>query len=61
MLPAQNARWAVSVWYCHDERGDEEGAEGDDAEHGDSGGMTVSEGSFGKSTEEVRFPVACAT
>jgi hypothetical protein len=49
------------VWYCHDERGDEEGAEGDDAEHGDSGGMTVSEGSFGKSTEEVRVPVACAT
>ena len=61
MLPAQNARWAVSVWYCHDERGDEEGAEGDDAEHGDSGGMTVSEGSFGKSTEEVRVPVARAT
>ena len=49
------------MWYCHDERGDEEGAEGDDAEHGDGGGMTVSEGSFGKSTEEVRVPVARAT
>ena len=61
VLPAQNARWAVSVWYCHDEQGDEEGAEGDAAEHGDGGGVTVSEGSFGNSTEEVRVPFASAT
>jgi len=61
VLPAQSARWAVSVWYCHGEQGDEEGAEGDAAEHGDGGGMTVSEGSFGNSTEEVRVPLASTT
>ena len=60
MLPAQSARWAVSVWYCRDEQADSEGAEGDTVEDGDGGGVTVSEGSFGKSTEEVGAPLASA-
>ena len=60
MLPAQSARWAVSVWYCRDEQADREGAEGDTVEDGDGGGVTVSEGSFGKSTEEVGAPLASA-
>ena len=60
MLPAHSARWAVSVWYCRDEQADREGAEGDAVEDGDGGGVTVSEGSFGKSTEEVGAPLASA-
>ena len=41
------------MWYCRDEQADRERAEGDAVEDGDGGGVTVSEGSFGKSTEEV--------
>ena len=48
------------MWYCRDEQADREGAEGDTVEDGDGGGVTVSEGSFGKSTEEVGAPLASA-
>ena len=64
VLPAQRARWAVSVWYCHGEQpaaaaaaaaaAGAEGAVVDAADcGGGDGGVTVSEGSFGSSTEEV--------
>ena len=48
------------MWYCRDEQADSEGAEGDTVEDGDGGGVTVSEGSFGKSTEEVGASPASA-
>ena len=48
------------MWYCRDEQADREGAEGDTVEDGDGGCVTVSEGSFGQSTEEVGAPLASA-
>lgn len=61
VLPAHTPRWAVSVWYHHDEQDGREGgrqvdmagmagAAGEDVQH-ESGMSEVS--SFGRSTEEV--------